>query len=258
MFFIGQEHFMSALGDILTYVDETKKGVNILFRGASGYGKTEISRKCCNFLVGQNYQTCLGSNLRFDRKCWVHFIDEVHLLENPENLYPIMDSGLYVIIMATNFDSILPEALTNRCKNFVFTDYTDGELREIFRFHSKLKFSDRVVSYIIDVAGRNPRVIVKTFNEVLEMHYRNPDIIADFTDDQIIETINSLFGIEGGLDKISRQYLECLKSLGGRASINLISSVMKLDLNTIKYITEPVLIYKKMIKITSRGRELCQ
>lgn len=257
MFFIGQDHIMPTLGEILYYTYETKKGVNILFRGASGCGKTELAKKSCNFLAGDAYQICLGDNVKFDRNVFVHFIDEVHLLKNPEVLYPLMDSGDYVFIFATNYDSVLPEALTNRCNNFIFSDYSDRDLIDIFKYHCILQLSDAVIKYIIDVSGRNPRIIVKTFARVLEMHYRGENRIARYTDEQIINKINELFGIENGLDRICRQYLEYLTALGGRASINLIASAMKLDINTIKYSVEPVLLYKKLIKISSRGRELC-
>ena len=71
---------MASLGDILTYTYETKKGVSILFRGASGYGKTEIAKKCCNFIVGRDYQYCLGNNVEFDNNKleitnWVNITD---------------------------------------------------------------------------------------------------------------------------------------------------------------------------------------
>lgn len=258
MFFIGQEHFMSQLGDILMYTYSTKSGVNILFRGASGYGKTELAKKCCNFLAGPDYETSLGNNPKFNPEIWVHFIDEVHKMENPEVLYPIMDSGKYILVFATNFDSILPEAFTNRCNNFVFTDYSDEELMEIMNYHSKLEFSDNIKKYIINVSSRNPRIIVKTFLNTLYMHfYKDIDSFKKLSDEELVSVIDKLFGIKNGLDAVSREYLETLKKLGGRASISLISSVMKLDTNTIKYDVEAGLLYKGLIKITSKGRELC-
>ncbi len=259
MFFIGQEHIMYQLGDILTYTYETKRGVNILFRGASGYGKTDLSKKCCKFLAGNNYQTCLGNNIRFDRNIWIHFIDECHLMETPELLYPVMDSEQYVFIFATNFDSILPEALTNRCKNFVFVDYSDDELMQIFKSHAKLEFPDNIIRHIINVSGRNPRVIVKTFLDTLQMHYhKRREELTTKSEEELIQEIDKIFGIREGLDRISRNYLETLQNLGGRASISLLSSTLRLDTDSIKYSVEPILLYKKLIKITSRGRELME
>jgi len=246
---------MYQLGDILPYVYHTREGINLLFRGPSGYGKTELAKKCCQFLAGDRYDYSLGNKPKIKRENWVHFIDEIHLMEHPEILYPLLDDSRYVFIFATNFDSILPEALTNRCKSFIFVDYSMDELREIFRFHSKLVYPENVINHIVEVAGRNPRIIVKTFIDTLKMHYRKQENIP-YNESELIATIDKLFGIEEGLDRISRAYLETLQNLGGRSSINLISSSMHLDLNTIKYSVEPALLYKKLIKITSRGREL--
>lgn len=255
MFFIGQEHITLQLGDILPYIYNNKEGVNLLFRGPSGYGKTELAKRCCNFLVGDSYQFCLGDKLKFNRNVWVHFIDEIHLLENPEILYPTMDAGTYVFILATNFDSILPEALSNRCKNFIFVEYSNEDLKSIFRYHSKLVYSENIMEYIINIANKNPRIMIKTFIDTLKMHYIKQTNIPN-DDQEIIATINKLFGIEGGLNRVAQQYLDTLRALGGRANINLISNGMHLDTNTIKYEVEPSLLYKRIIKITSRGREL--
>jgi Holliday junction resolvasome RuvABC ATP-dependent DNA helicase subunit len=160
----------------------------------------------------------------------------------------------FVFIFATNFDSILPEALSNRCKNYTFVEYSTDELIQIFRVHSKFTYPENVILHIIDVSGRNPRIIVKTFIDTLKMHYRKQENIPE-SEQEIIQTIDRLFGIEGGLDRVARQYLETLDNLGGRANINVLSSSMHLDINSIKYQIEPALLYKKLIKITSRGRE---
>jgi Holliday junction resolvasome RuvABC ATP-dependent DNA helicase subunit len=255
MFFIGQEHIVLQLGDILPYIYHYKEGINLLFRGPSGYGKTELAKKCANFLVGDNYQSCLGDKLKFNRETWVHFIDEIHLMETPEVLYPVMDMGHYVFLFATNFDSALPEALTNRCTNFVFVEYSIDELKQIFMYHSKLQYPEIVMEYIIDISGKNPRIMIKTFINTLKMHYLTQSNIPD-NPQEIIETIDKLFGITGGLDRVAINYLDALKNLGGRASVNVLATTAKLDINTMKYSVEPALLYKGLIKITSRGREL--
>lgn len=257
MYFIGQEHITLQLGDILPYIYHNREGVNILFRGPSGYGKTELAKRCCLFLAGDNYQYCLGKRVKFNRETWVHFIDEVHLMENPEILYPVMDNGEYVFVLATNFDSVLPEALTNRCKNFTFVDYSKEELRRIFKLHSKLKYSDNVIDYIVEIANRNPRIIVKTYIDTLKMHYKKQENIPD-NDGEIISNINRLFGIEDGLDRVCMEYLKKLKELGGRSNINLLSASMHLDINSIKYQIEPALLHRGLIKISSKGRELVE
>ena len=257
MFFIGQEHILENLKIILEYTYRTREGVSLLFRGASGYGKTELSENVCNFLVGNHYQKCLGAQFTFDTDMWVHFIDEVHTMKEPELLYPIIDSGIYVFVFATNHDSILPEALVNRCKSFIFTDYTDEELLRIFNHHSKIQFSDRILKHLISISGRNPRVLVKTFASNLNMYYVSRKDELSKPDYEIIQTIDRIHGIRDGLDRTSRDYLEALQNLGGRASITLIANVMRLDMNTIKYTVEPLLLFRNLIKITNKGRELC-
>lgn len=257
MFFIGQEHIMPALGDNLVNTYMNKTGIALLFRGASGYGKTELAKRSCNFLVGRDYQWCLGNAFEFDEKVWVHFIDEIHLMKEPETLFPLIDSGKFVFVFATNYDSVLPEALVNRCQSYIFTEYSDLELIEIFKVHSTKDFSNQVIQHVINVSNRNPRVMIKTFLHNMEIHFSHEDLVTK-SDQEIIEETDKLHGIVGEMDKISRQYLEVLKNLGGRASINVIEMTLKLDVNTIKYTIEPALLYKGLIKITSRGRELCQ
>lgn len=255
MNFIGQEHIINQIGDVLPYIKHYKEGVNILFRGPSGYGKTELAKTCAKFLVGDNYQFCLGNKLKFNRETWVHFIDECHLLESPEVLYPVMDMGHYVFLFATNVDSVLPEALTNRCKNYIFVEYSLEELRQIFRMHSKLRYPDIVMDYIIELSNKQPRTMIITFIDTLRMHYRNQENVPQ-NPEEIIDVINNMFGINGGLDRVSKEYLDTLKRLGGRASVTLLATAANLDVNTMKYQVEPGLLYKGLIKITSKGREL--
>lgn len=264
MFFVGQTHIINQLKIILPEIYKDKLSGAFLFRGASGYGKTELSQKVCNYLAGRNYQFCLGSDIKelsennFDPQVWVHFIDEIHLMETPEILYPIIDKGQHIFVFATNYDSVLPEALINRCKSFIFTEYSDEELISIFRTHSKINFRDSILKHIIQIAGRNPRVMIKTYASNLMMYYasRKNELLYN-SDVEIIDTIDRIHGIKNGLDRTCRDYLECLAKLGRRASINLLASTMRLDINTIKYSVEPILLYRGLIKITSKGRELC-
>lgn len=250
---------MLQLGDSLPEIYKTKEGITYLFRGPSGYGKTEIAKKCCNYLAGKEYQYCLGSNFSFNPNIWVHLIDEVHLLEQPEVLYPLIDSGKYVFVLATNFDSLLPEALTNRSKNYIFVDYTEEELFDIVRVHATLPLREETIRYIIKISGGNPRIMIKTYLSNIELHFRNDvGALTSMPEEQLEKEIDKLHGIVNGLDRISRHYLDGLKELGGRASITLLASTLRLDVNTIKYTIEPLLLKKGYIKITNKGREVCQ
>ena len=128
MYFFGQGHIMKQLDSILPWLyEDTSRSMNILIRGPSGWGKTRMAFMICNYLTGGKFEYCLGDNLVFNTKQRVHFIDEVHLLKDPEPLYPLMDEGKYVIILATNDVDILKEALSNRCTQ-MYTVYILGIL----------------------------------------------------------------------------------------------------------------------------------
>ena len=114
--------------------------MNFLMRGPSGWGKTRMSFMICNYLTGGDFDYQLaGDNFYFNEETRVHFIDEIHLLQTPEVLYPKMDSGKYVILLATNDAALLTEALVNRCTQFNFQPYTLEELREITRINLKTR-----------------------------------------------------------------------------------------------------------------------
>lgn len=259
MFFIGQDGILKTLGILLPHIYSTKTGHAFLLRGPSGYGKTELALKICNYLAGTNYSMCLGDKIRFDEKSFVNFIDEIHLCKEPEILYPIIDANNHVFVFATNHDSVLPEALSNRCTNLLFTDYTDDELIKIFKRHCATEFPDDVIRYIIGVSGRNPRIMIKTYAQNLYLYYLyNKKEFASSTTSDFIEKIESLHNIEDGIPPSPRRYLDLLSALGGRASLSLISSMLHLDVETVKREIEPFLLSHEMIKITPKGRILCK
>jgi len=256
--FIGQEHITKQLDIILPHVKENHSGINLLLRGPSGYGKTDLARRICTYLNGNSYAESLGNNISVYENVWVTFIDEVHLCKEPETLYPLMDKEEFVFVLATNFDSSLPEALTNRCENFLFTGYSDEELITIFNNRFPYELPEEVVKHIIEIAGRCPRVIVRTYVNNLTMFFSSDkEILLRGDANEIINKIDSIHGIKSGLDANAQHYLTTLSGLGSRASLGLLASAMKLDSNSLRYGIEPILLYKGLIKITSRGRELC-
>lgn len=258
MRFVGQRHILKQLQVILPTVFAEKTGTSILFRGPSGHGKTELATQCATFLSNGQYQECLGNNFQFDPSKWVHFVDEIHLMEHHEVLYPIIDEGKHVFFFCTNYDASLPEAMSNRCINFLFAPYSEDELRFLIDSRSKYYYPDAVKDHIIDLAGRNPRIIIKTFLSNMEMYWRvSGELPENLSDEKIIVRIDDLHDIVDGLDKNCRDYIRILRELGGRAASKLLASSLRLDENTVKYSIEPILLYKNMIKISSRGRELC-
>ena len=256
MYFIGQSHIMNQLRDILPHLYENDVGMNMLMRGPSGWGKTRKSYMVCNNLTGGDFEYCFGDKLVFTDSKRVHFIDEVHLLEHPEVLYPKMDSGKFVIVIATNDVALLPEALSNRCVEFIFDKYSKAELREIGGGFLLTPLPIEFLDYIIESGGGNPRMIKNLVGRLNIILTRRPNLVKNINLDQFKILLEELFGIVDGMDIMCNRYLDALSSLGGTASISTISTYIHIDQNTLKFYVEPVLLYKNKIKITSRGRSL--
>jgi Holliday junction resolvasome RuvABC ATP-dependent DNA helicase subunit len=248
---------MNQLKDILPYLySDTKHGMNILIRGPSGWGKTRMSFMICNYIAGGNFEYCLGDKLLFTDVVRVHFIDEVHLLEHPEVIYPSMDSGKYVIVVATNDVAILPEALVNRCVEFIFDKYTVPELREIARMSLAANAEDNIVDYIVESGAGNPRIIKSIISRLNIILINNQKLLDGISIESFKALLEETFGIKDGMDIMCNRYLEALTGLGGTASLQTISAYLHIDQGTLRFFVEPILLYKNRIKITNKGRSL--
>ncbi len=248
---------MNQLKDILPHLyNNADAGMNMLMRGPSGWGKTRMSFMICNYLTGGGFEYCLGDKLLFTDSIRVHFIDEVHLLEQPETLYPRMDSGKYVVVLATNDVALLPEALSNRCDQFIFDRYTIPELREICRMNFKVEVQNSFLDYLIDSGGYNPRVIKSLISRLNIILFRRPDLIKGINLEEFKYLLQQTFGIKDGMDVMCTRYIEALTSLGGTAALATIATYTHIDQNTLKFYVEPVLLYKNRITISSKGRRL--
>jgi Holliday junction resolvasome RuvABC ATP-dependent DNA helicase subunit len=256
VYFIGQSHIMNQLKDILPHLYENDVGMSILMRGPSGWGKTRMSFMICNYLTGGKFEYCLGDKLSFREDVRVHFIDEVHLLEHPEVMYPFMDSGKYVIVIATNDVALLPEALSNRCVEFIFNRYTIPELREIAGMSLQTKLPVPFIDYIIESGGGNPRIIKSLIGRLNIVLSRRPNLLDGINLDGFRLLLLESFGIKDGMDVMCTRYIEALEHLGGTAALGTISAYVHIDQNTLKFYVEPTLLYKNRLRISSKGRSL--
>lgn len=253
MIFLGQRTIMKQLDRYLPYLYENKEAsMSFLLRAPSGWGKTRMAFMMCNYLTGGKYEYYLGDKVpsRFQER--VVFIDEIHLLKTPEILYPLIDSGNHVFVFATNEVSLLAEALTNRCTNLYFEPYSNDELREIAHINLNQRLRGELLDYLIEVSASNPRVL-KGYCSKINIINRN------LTNSTLVEFkafMKEVFGIKDGLDEMCSRYLETLRSLGGRASIGTIATQLRVDENSIKFYIEPVLLFKNLIQISSKGRIL--
>lgn len=257
MYFVGQKHIMGPLQLMLPQIYEEKLSATFLFRGPSGYGKTKLSLMICNYLTAGDFDFSLADKWSFDPTKWVHFIDEVHLLNPPEVIYPIIDSKKYVILLATNDAATLPEALVNRTMEFIFAEYSVEELRYIAGSILVRALPISHLDYLIQSSAKNPR-IMKGLCERINLISRAKPTIWDMSFEEFKVLMRELFGIVDGLDVASRRYVEALDHLGGRASLDTLATYLHIDKDTLRYFVEPILLYRNLILITSRGRILCQ
>lgn len=255
MKFIGQDHITRQLDFILPDLRENRaKGCAILLRGPSGFGKTTMAHEICRDISGSNYQIFLGENHAFRFVKRVVFIDEIHTVANLERFYHVLDESRHVMVFATNKDATLPEAFTNRCYQFVFTDYTQDELVTISRGGSKFYATDEQHLCIVKAGNENPRVIKSLCKRLGIFFQRNPGIYS--TELDFSELILEIFQIKDGMDTLCRRYVQILKELGGTASIDRLCGALHVDSFTLKNDIEPILIRKNIIQISSKGRKL--
>lgn len=262
MYFIGQKHIMGELKVILPRaVEEPSFNISLLFKGRSGFGKTELGLKCCNFISGHNFMYTIASNKmqefledKINRiKERVIFIDEIHLL-SPEFLYPIMDQKNHFFVFATNLSSSLFEAFERRCVTLIFESYTREELREITRKKLGPEFcnvDDSFIDYVITSGQENPGKISLLCVRLctLGIKYRIKSL------EDLKGVMSEIINIQNGLDVRQRLYLEILERLE-TASLETISATTGFSKEIIKAEIEPRLLYLEKIKISPKGRSI--
>lgn len=263
MYFIGQKPIMEELSHILPRaITDESYNPSLLFLGKSGHGKTDMGIKVAKYLAGNKFLFLLskdaqsivdhmnGCNVR------VVLIDEVHLTEPIELLYPYIDRGNRILLFTSNQGHLLNEALRNRCINLQFQPYSSEELIAITRSkYPKIRdCSDEIPLAIVSASNNNPRVITQLCRRLDTIL---GGVVPRSVDD-INQILNTVINIQDGLDINCRLYLTELNRLGGTASLDSISMALGLSRDLVKYEIEPILMYQGKIIITSKGRTLCQ
>lgn len=255
MQFINQRNIVRELDIILP---EVKNGsnVNILFRAPSGYGKTTLAYICLGYLGVNNSMLYIPEDgkilsIKEDRR--FHFIDEIHTLNSPEFLYSYMDSGEYTFFFASNESGVLKEPLINRCIQFIFAPYQEEDIVDIVSNSFSIKIPREFNQEIASRSRGNPRV-AKILCKRLNFYFNSLKIT---TLEDLRNVLDNYMEIEsGGLNRLDNIYLNYLGNVGKSSLMNIVGGT-GIDKDTILREIEPFLLYKKIIRITSRGRELC-
>jgi len=254
MEFIGQGAILNELNYLLTAIDNGEN-FNVLFRAPSGYGKTTLGLICLKrlgldtsfyYIPEDGKLNYFYPNRRF------HFLDEIHTLVNPETIYPTLDDGNYTFFLATNESGNLKEPLVNRCIELIFAPYTEEERLQILKTYLQHELSDEFLQEILN-RTTTPRNIRNTCRR-LDYIINSVGVPNSFEElNNILEGVMQIR--TGGLTNLDRIYLNFLEEVG-RASLQTLIYGTGLDKNTILRDIEPRLLYTKVIKITSKGREL--
>jgi Holliday junction resolvasome RuvABC ATP-dependent DNA helicase subunit len=236
------------------------ENTNLLLVAPSGLGKTTLAYLFISELRSWNKTQVSGPpDFIYNPQKRFHIFDEVHEHDQPEALYPILDSGRHTFIFATNEVGLLKEPLINRCHyQWFFEPYSREDLRNIaFHLFSLRGFNALPVDYIdfcVDRCNGVPR-------QLRNIVYRLSVIFNAFIPEnieQLTEVVSTVLNIsDGGLNAHDRIYLEFLKD-NGRASLDLICHATGITKETVQRIIEPNLVRSGLIRITSRGREIVQ
>ena len=258
-FFIGQTNIINEISPL---VDSLADDINLnfLFRAPSGYGKTYLATCIVNFLrfkqKNGTYQYHLGNITAYNPSKRIQIIDEVHLLKEPESIYPLIDSNRHTFILCSNEYDELLEPLINRCFIFNFDYYSNIDLEILARkfFIRKEKpLPNSYITMIINRSRLNPREVYLLCKR-LYLVFRLDGVPENET--ELSEILNKNAGMsEGGFTNLDLRYLEFL-NLHGKASLNTLSTILRIPKTTIMGEIEPFLIRKGLITISSKGRML--
>lgn len=253
-YLVGQNQLKPELANLM---EEIKLGsnFNIMFRGASGYGKTHSAKIICNYVGIEDSYIFLGDELyNFNEDRRLNILDEIHEVKSPEYIYSYMDSNNFTFIVCTNEFGELKEPLMNRCIVFDLRAYTIIEIttlvKQVFinhRLNVKLSLCRIIASY----SRGNPRV-AKILAKRSAMLFKRIYIPAN--EIELIEFLKLYFDLDnGGFNHYDRQYLNFLK-VNKRASLATLSRVLCIPQGTLLNEIEPFLIKQSLIEITNRGR----
>jgi len=270
-YFKGQERLKKRFLEYLIYYKNRKeKFPNTLLIGSPGQGKTTFAeilmQEIMNYwhalpvIIDSSWDVSkIREILKVDDELignffrYVVFIDEIHKLKGVEGIFDIWDNPTIIFIGATTKESLLDKAFLSRFKIVeFFQDYNKEELISILKENaSDLNIGDLVFNRITECVT-NVRNAISLLDQVKVLKVNHPEL----NDEELWKKTLSLMDLdENGLDYRQRKYLEILKEYGEIAVKN-IASLLKTTEENVEEMIEPLLLRKKLITITSKGRSL--
>ncbi|EFF41441.1 Holliday junction branch migration DNA helicase RuvB [Mycoplasmopsis alligatoris] len=290
--FIGQAKLKETIKAMIVSARVQNKSLDhILLYGPPGTGKTSLAgiiasaqKSFIHYVQASNIEkkSDLISIFSTLNQGDILFIDEVHSLNKmiEELLYNAMEDFVFDVIIGTE-----DNAKTMRMKIKPFTliaattkinnisqplkdrfglvgkmhNYEDSELVKILKNSAsilKLDLGQSEAEYIVSFSRQTPRIANNLLKRVNDFKIaKNKEII----DLKIIQkTFDNLELYEFGLGKDHVEYIQLLKDSFDEkwASLDTISSLLNTNKENLLNDIEPILLFYRLIKKSSRGRQI--
>jgi Holliday junction DNA helicase RuvB len=282
----GQEDIKLELDMIMRSAEKTGEPMeHILFIGPPGTGKTLIANIISNELEREikslyapsikKGEEIVDQLLSVDRGSLI-FIDEVHslglkasealyqameyykvdLLIGPKKIARAFELPKFTLVAATTELGLIPRPLRDRFSTvFRLKLYEPGEMKAVYHTLTEqygVNITDNAIKYLVHFANGTPR-IAKHYVKAAK-HYMLVNDLTIFRKSDLPKLLKIL-GIDSyGLNRTDR---EIIKALFPEKcySLKSLSQIIRLADNTVKE-SEEMLLKRKLISISSRGRQL--
>jgi len=227
------------------YKSGTKQ--NLLLRGGPGMGKTMFAEYYAARMAKcfWHYIPCSVKNIKIPQDDEPVVLDEIHLLKEPEAWYDRPN----LLVGCTTEGAPVPEALRSRMFEFWMAPYSLKELSNIIL--ESYPICKHVAKAIARRSRGSPRNALLITTQVVAIFHNKPYTVRD-----VELACDSVGFFDGGFTENDHKYIEFLQKAGS-ASYRTIARSLGLPEATILEEIEPFLLKKGIIKITSKGRELC-